>query len=391
MTEREAARRDRPRRAASARRAARTSALVVLGVLAGTVPATASLPADGPRAVPAVEPVHAVPAALTAWRSADAQEARLTAQAEAHARSVHEEAVDVARAAARSVRAAAEHVPSADLDALRARLAALTAAASSARASLSAPAPVSPRRTGAGDPTATVRRATVVPQADAPPAAPAPPAAELLAQAHELEEVAGQAFALSMHDEVVLTHQVHEAPASGPGSALADLEALVAVLPGPLREVDEKPDVQLVTHVLRADPTTDGWPNGAIPTELLCPVQFAPRSLLRCDAAQALEALNDRFRAETGGDLTITSAYRTYEEQASLRQSLGWLAAPPGRSNHGRGVAVDLGGFGSLGEFDAPAYLWMVENGPDLGWHHPPAMRPGGGGPQEPWHWEYTG
>ena len=36
-------------------------------------------------------------------------------------------------------------------------------------------------------------------------------------------------------------------------------------------------------------------------------------------------------------------------------------------------------------------YRWMRENGPAFGWHHPAIMRPGGGGPQEPWHWEYGG
>lgn len=191
---------------------------------------------------------------------------------------------------------------------------------------------------------------------------------------------------------------------------LAELEAAVAAASGagaaPLLGLEAQP--VLPSALLAAATTTSGtasatawssflpvsWStlgleNGRIPAELLCAPAFAPTALLRCDAAAALEAVNEAYRADFGEDLVITSAYRTYEQQAILRIAKGWLAAPAGLSNHGLGVAVDLGGFGGLGQFDSPRYRWMLENGEQFGWVHPEAMRPGGGGPPEPWHFEF--
>ena len=73
----------------------------------------------------------------------------------------------------------------------------------------------------------------------------------------------------------------------------------------------------------------------------------------------------------------------------SLRATKGGLAAVPGTSNHGWGIAVDLGGIGGLGDFGEPGYRWLQEHAADYGWYHPRVMEPGGGGPQEPWHWEF--
>lgn len=133
---------------------------------------------------------------------------------------------------------------------------------------------------------------------------------------------------------------------------------------------------------------TDAAPNGQIPVELLCSPRFT-RVLLRCDAAAALDRLNDAYRAAFGTDLAVSGGYRTLAEQEAVRATKGDLAATPGTSNHGRGLAVDFSGFGSLGQFSDPDYLWMVENGARFGWYHPPYMGPGGSGPLEPWHWEF--
>jgi len=131
------------------------------------------------------------------------------------------------------------------------------------------------------------------------------------------------------------------------------------------------------------------WGNGAIPADALCRVPFAPGAVLQCDAAEALDRLNDAYRDHFGADLGVVSSYRTLESQVALRATKGGLAAVPGTSNHGWGLAVDLAGIGGLGEFDAPGYLWLQENAERFGWHHPRVMEPGGGGPQEPWHWEF--
>lgn len=129
--------------------------------------------------------------------------------------------------------------------------------------------------------------------------------------------------------------------------------------------------------------------NGRIPEDALCGLSFAPDELLRCDAADALEALNAAYRADFGRDLDVVSSYRSYSAQVSTRYSRGYLAAQPGTSNHGLGLAVDFGDFGGLGNFRTANYRWMQEHGPRHGWFHPDFMEPGGGGPQEPWHWEF--
>lgn len=123
----------------------------------------------------------------------------------------------------------------------------------------------------------------------------------------------------------------------------------------------------------------------------LCALPFAAGERLRCDAARALGELNAAYRADHGRDLVVTSAYRTSVEQAALRASLGSLAAVPGTSRHERGVAVDLGGVGGLGEFGSAAYRWLSANAPRYGWVQPAVLGPGGSGPGEPWHWEYVG
>ena len=138
-----------------------------------------------------------------------------------------------------------------------------------------------------------------------------------------------------------------------------------------------------------AQVAADAAPNGQIPPEVLCPVEIAPHVLLRCDAARAFDRLAAAYRADVGRDLVVTSSYRSFDAQVAVKAAKGGLAAEPGRSNHGRGQAVDLGGFGGLGEFTEPAYLWMKEHATEFGWHHPAAMEPGGSGPQEPWHWEF--
>ncbi|MEP7795812.1 D-alanyl-D-alanine carboxypeptidase family protein [Sanguibacter sp. 25GB23B1] len=139
----------------------------------------------------------------------------------------------------------------------------------------------------------------------------------------------------------------------------------------------------------RSAATADAWPNGAIPLGVLCSPDAAPGIFLRCDAAEALDRLARAYRAANGRELRVYSGYRSYERQAAIKQQHGGLAAAPGRSNHGRGIAIDLYDMGGLGQFDAPGYLWMKAHAPAFGWYHPPMMEPGGRGPKEPWHWEF--
>ncbi|WP_051640119.1 M15 family metallopeptidase [Cellulomonas sp. URHE0023] len=132
--------------------------------------------------------------------------------------------------------------------------------------------------------------------------------------------------------------------------------------------------------------STDGYTNGSIPLKALCTVAFAPSQHLRCDAADALERLNDAYRVDFGHDLLISGSYRTLEEQISTRAAKGTMAAVPGTSNHGWGLAIDLD---QSNGYRSAQYTWLKANAMTYGWHHPTYMDEGGRGPHEPWHWEF--
>ncbi|WP_285100770.1 M15 family metallopeptidase [Promicromonospora sp. MEB111] len=128
------------------------------------------------------------------------------------------------------------------------------------------------------------------------------------------------------------------------------------------------------------------YANGRIPADVLCPLDFAPSHLLRCDAAERLAALNGEFEEEFGHPIPITDSYRSYVQQVAVAGAKPHLAAVPGTSNHGWGLAVDLGAPISGGR--SPEYVWLRVHGPDYGWDNPSWARLDGAKP-EPWHFEF--
>lgn len=131
-----------------------------------------------------------------------------------------------------------------------------------------------------------------------------------------------------------------------------------------------------------------GYANGQIPASALCGLSFDASAQLRCDAAEALEGLNAAFRERFGANLSVSDSYRSYAGQVACRAAKGSLCAAPGTSNHGMGVAVDLGG--AVQTFGTPQHQWMRENAPAFRWTLPEWARANGSKP-EPWHWEYVG
>ncbi|MFL1429405.1 MULTISPECIES: D-alanyl-D-alanine carboxypeptidase family protein [unclassified Nocardiopsis] len=125
-------------------------------------------------------------------------------------------------------------------------------------------------------------------------------------------------------------------------------------------------------------------PNGRIPDDLLCPLP-QPGERLRADAAAAFIELDAAYRERFGRAMCVTDSYRPYHEQVALfQQMLPGMAAKPGTSTHGMGLAVDLcGGVNVLGSAE---HVWMLDRAPAFGWDNPPWARGG----FEPWHWEYT-
>jgi len=132
--------------------------------------------------------------------------------------------------------------------------------------------------------------------------------------------------------------------------------------------------------------STAGYANGFVDEAALCPLQLAPGHRLQRDAAQAFGAMTRAHAAETGEPLCVTDSYRSYDEQVRLFAEKPSLAAVPGTSNHGWGLALDL--CGGVESFSGAAHAWMQDNAGRFGWVHPAWAEPGGSRP-EPWHWEF--
>ena len=129
-----------------------------------------------------------------------------------------------------------------------------------------------------------------------------------------------------------------------------------------------------------------GFINGMIPTSELCRLKSAPNHMLRCDAARAYDALAASYKAEFGQTLCITDSYRSFAAQVTAFANKPKLAAVPGTSNHGWGLAVDL--CGGIERFGTRQSEWMGRNAELFGWVHPKWSGEAGGKP-EPWHWEF--
>lgn len=128
-----------------------------------------------------------------------------------------------------------------------------------------------------------------------------------------------------------------------------------------------------------------GYPNGLIPETALCPVGSAHR--MRCDAAAAFGAMSTAYALAYGQPLCLTDSYRSYPAQIDVYQRKPSLAALPGTSNHGWGLAADL--CGGAENFGSDQHEWLLQHAPTFGWGLPAWAQPGGGRP-EPWHWEYV-
>ncbi len=132
--------------------------------------------------------------------------------------------------------------------------------------------------------------------------------------------------------------------------------------------------------------TADGAPadlaaygNGQIPRSALQAVGTTGHRLW-APAGDALEQLM-AAASRDGIRIGITDSYRSYDAQVDVAErkglySQGGLAAEPGTSPHGWGIAVDL-------DLNDQAQSWMRANAGRFGFVEDT--------PREPWHWGFHG
>lgn len=101
-------------------------------------------------------------------------------------------------------------------------------------------------------------------------------------------------------------------------------------------------------------------------------------------AARAIRAMR-AAAAREGINIGVTDAYRSFEAQEELKRRKPRLAARPGTSNHGWGLAFDLSDNGRGIQASSAAYRWLSANASRFGIYGPLAR------PFEIWHWEYRG
>jgi D-alanyl-D-alanine carboxypeptidase len=117
--------------------------------------------------------------------------------------------------------------------------------------------------------------------------------------------------------------------------------------------------------------------NGKIPPEALGQVGNTNHRLW-APAAEKLNRMIEDARSQ-GVKIGITDSYRPYAEQVDLARrkglySQGGLAAKPGTSEHGWGMATDL-------DLNSEALSWMRKNAKNYGFVE--------NVPRESWHWAF--
>ena len=179
----------------------------------------------------------------------------------------------------------------------------------------------------------------------------------------------GAAFGAQL--SVAMTETADPAAAgTATATALADPTALMR--PAALHSTHNHGKVQ-------PPPELQAYGNGRIPPEALAEIGDGEHRMW----APAGEQFN-KMRAAAAADgmsFGVTDSYRSYEAQVDVAErkglySQGGLAATPGTSNHGWGLALDL-------DLDSKAQEWMRANAGRFGFVEDV--------PREPWHWTFHG
>lgn len=118
------------------------------------------------------------------------------------------------------------------------------------------------------------------------------------------------------------------------------------------------------------------------------------------DIVDSFKKLCEAYEAQFGEKIKLSDSFRTWKGQINTRKKYGQpsmllkygqnLAALPGSSNHGWGLAFDWDTEDSKGNsgFRSETYKWMFQNAPKFGFHNPPWAQETGSKP-EAWHFEW--
>ncbi len=167
--------------------------------------------------------------------------------------------------------------------------------------------------------------------------------------------------------------------------------------------ITDKGDELLVLINKKIGLGADFVPKNLVSIESL--IKTYPGAQLTKEAATALQAMA-AAAAIDGVDLTVVSAYRSYQEQAVVFN--GWVgsaglqsaenfSARPGHSQHQLGTAVDIGIAGKASFSDNFAAskegVWLAANSASFGYilSYPKGKESITGYSYEPWHYRYIG
>ena len=175
---------------------------------------------------------------------------------------------------------------------------------------------------------------------------------------------------------------VFSSTATSGGSLLAPATAgtTAVAAPGPIATGLTTPALRQPAGAFgRLQPPADlvRFGNGRVPAEALAPLGHGSHRLW-APASTAFARL-EADAAAAGVRIGVTDSYRSFDEQVDVARrkglhSSGGLAAVPGTSAHGWGLALDL-------DLDATAQRWMRDNAWKYGFVEDV--------PREPWHWTY--
>jgi LAS superfamily LD-carboxypeptidase LdcB len=189
-----------------------------------------------------------------------------------------------------------------------------------------------------------------------------------------IEGVSGRIVDIQSRLLALQTQQVPKAPKTAvttpaAGGTFADhLSKAVATAPATTYKLNSK---GIPTDLA-------AYGNGKIPPASLDKVGTTGHRLW-APAAERLTSLIADAKKD-GVTIGITDSYRSYDSQVDLAKrkglySQGGLAAQPGTSDHGWGMAADL-------DLNGSALTWMRANGAKYGFDE--------NVPRESWHWTYS-